>query len=117
MRLIRWLTATAERRTCFALCALLSVLYIPLAGNYGMWDPWETHYGEIARQMAQRGDWISLWWPGAPTDRMEVFHKPVLHFWLMALSMKAFGLEWGHPAPDEMVRDWRAEWACRLPNL
>jgi 4-amino-4-deoxy-L-arabinose transferase-like glycosyltransferase len=115
--LARWLAGTPERRLCLALLCLCAVLYVPLAGNYGMWDPWETHYGEIARQMAERNDWVSLWWPGSPTDRVEVFHKPVLHFWLMALSMKAFGLEHGHPPPDEMVRDWRAEWACRLPNI
>jgi 4-amino-4-deoxy-L-arabinose transferase-like glycosyltransferase len=116
-RLVRWLGGTPEKRATLALVCLCAILYVPLAGNYGMWDPWETHYGEIARQMAQRNDWVSLWWPGSPQDRIEVFHKPVLHFWLMALSLKAFGLEWGHPSPDEMVRDWRPEWACRLPNL
>jgi 4-amino-4-deoxy-L-arabinose transferase-like glycosyltransferase len=108
---IQW----TERQQQLALAALCLLLYVPLAGSYGMWDPWETHYGEIARQMAARNDWISLWWPCSPQDRPEVFHKPVLHFWLMALSMKLFGLPGANPA--EMVDSWRVEWACRLPNV
>ena len=44
------------------------LLYIPLAGTYGLWDPWETHYAEVARQMTHRGDFISLWWPGSPRE-------------------------------------------------
>jgi 4-amino-4-deoxy-L-arabinose transferase-like glycosyltransferase len=111
------LTRMSERQQTLALMGLCVLLYIPLAGHYGLWDPWETHYGEIARQMAQRNDWISLWWPCSPTDRAEVFHKPVLHFWLMALSMKLFGLESAGAAPSQMADGWLAEWACRLPNL
>src|SRR5260221_243317 len=83
----------------------------PLDGNYGMWDPWETHYGEVARQMLERNDFISQWWPGSPQDRAEFWSKPVLTFWLMAISMKLFGLEW-HPnaPPAEIVNSWRVEW-------
>ncbi len=109
--------ATPERRIFISLLLLGALLYIPLAGNYGAWDPWETHYGEIARQMRERGDLISLWWPDSPIDRAEVFHKPVLHFWLMAISMWCFGIEGAHPSPDELTRSWAAEWALRLPNL
>ncbi len=116
-RIVHWLAGTAEKRIALALLCLCAMIYIPLAGTYGMWDPWETHYGEIARQMAHRNDWVSLWWPGSPLDRSEVFHKPVLHFWLMALSMKLFGIEWGHSPPTEMVDGWRVEWAARLPNI
>ena len=61
--------------------------------HYGLWDPWETHYGEVARQMVERDDLISLWWPGSPHDRAEVFSQAGAHFWLMALSLKLFGLE------------------------
>lgn len=102
----------------FAVLSFLCLLYIPFSGAYGLWDPWETHYGEVARQMAARGDWISLWWPGSPQDPASgvFFSKPVLTFWLMALSLKAFGL--GHADPrffNEMTVGWRAEWALRLP--
>jgi 4-amino-4-deoxy-L-arabinose transferase-like glycosyltransferase len=110
-----WLTATSERRICLALFGLCAMIYIPLAGNYGMWDPWETHYGEVARQMLERNDFVSLWWPGSPQDRAEFWSKPVLTFWLMAISMKAFGLEWAHARVSEVADSWREEWASRLP--
>ena len=61
------------------------LLYIPFAGSYGLWDPWETHYSEVARQMTHRGDFISLWWPGSPRDPEVFWSKPVLSFWLMSM--------------------------------
>ena len=67
--------------------------------------------------MAQRNDWISLWWPGSPQDRAEFWSKPVLTEWLIALSMKLFGLEWAHAPANQMVADWRVEWAVRLPGI
>ncbi len=89
-------------------------LYIPFAGSYGFYDPWESHYSEVARQMLQRHDYISLWWPGAPIDADHFWSKPVLSFWIMALSMTLFGLG-GHLAPGTMALSTRAEWAARLP--
>ena len=116
-KLVDFLAGTAEKRIAFALICLCAVVYIPLSGNYALWDPWESHYGEVARQMAQRNDWISLWWPGSPQDRPEFWSKPVLTEWLIALSMKLFGLEWGHPPANQMVASWRPEWAVRLPGI
>src|SRR5689334_22087391 len=76
--------------SALSLIAFLFLLYVPFSGNYGLWDPWETHYGEVARQMAARGDYISLWWPGSPQDPASgvFWSKPVLTFWLMAVSLK-----------------------------
>jgi 4-amino-4-deoxy-L-arabinose transferase-like glycosyltransferase len=91
------------------------VLYIPFAGSYGLWDPWETHYGEVARQMTHRGDYISLWWPGSPRDADVFWSKPVLSFWLMSLAMHIAGIGLpGNPA-GEMALSHRAEWATRVP--
>jgi len=89
---------------------------------------WETHYGEVAHQMVTRGDFISLWWPGSPIDPDVFWSKPVLTFWLMSLSMAAFGLV--HPSPGTFAcpaglsgrcacpsascRCWRW-WACTWP--
>ena len=61
-----------ERQMAFGVILFGLLLYIPLAGTYGLWDPWETHYSEVARQMTRRGDYISLWWPGSPRDRKSV---------------------------------------------
>ena len=92
------------------------LLYIPLAGTYGLWDPWETHYSEVARQMTHRGDFISLWWPGSPRDPDVFWSKPVLSFWLMSIAMHIAGI--GLPGGDRRAR-WRsatrAEWAVRVP--
>src|SRR4051812_26020325 len=101
------LLSRSERALYLGVLCFLCLLYVPFAGNYGLWDPWETHYGEVARQMAERGDWISLWWPGSPQDPVTFWSKPVLNFWLMALSLKIFGL--GRPGvahAAEMVQDW-----------
>ena len=73
------------------------LLYLPFAGSYGLWDPWETHYSEVARQMTHRGDFISLWWPGSPRDVDVFWSKPVLSFWLMSIGMHLAGI--GSPGP------------------
>ena len=36
-----------------------ALLYFPCIGSYSLWDPWETHYGEVAREILARDDWIS----------------------------------------------------------
>jgi 4-amino-4-deoxy-L-arabinose transferase-like glycosyltransferase len=102
-----------ERRLSLAIILLGLLIYVPLAGAYGLYDPWETHYSEVARQMLERGDYISLWWPGAPIDADHFWSKPVLSFWIMSLALRVFGL--AHAAPGTMALSHRAEWAVRLP--
>jgi 4-amino-4-deoxy-L-arabinose transferase-like glycosyltransferase len=114
---IEWIIATPERRIVCALMMLCAMLYIPLAGNYGMWDPWETHYGEVARQMLERNDFVSQWWPGSPQDRAEFWSKPVLTFWLMAIGMKVAGIQWNPASPSEISDSWRVEWGARMPLI
>jgi 4-amino-4-deoxy-L-arabinose transferase-like glycosyltransferase len=77
-----------ERRTALAVILFGLLLYLPFAGSYGLWDPWETHYAEVARQMTTRGDFISLWWPGSPRETAVFQTKPVLSFWLMSAAMQ-----------------------------
>jgi 4-amino-4-deoxy-L-arabinose transferase-like glycosyltransferase len=103
-----------ERQMTLLVILFGLVLYIPFAGSYGFYDPWESHYSEVARQMMRRHDYISLWWPGAPIDPDHFWSKPVLSFWIMSLSMSLFGLG-GHLAPGTMALSTRAEWATRLP--
>jgi 4-amino-4-deoxy-L-arabinose transferase-like glycosyltransferase len=105
----------SERQMIVLVILFGLLLYLPFAGTYGLWDPWETHYGEVARQMVTRGDFISLWWPGSPIDPDVFWSKPVLTFWLMSLSMAVFGLV--HPSPGTFALSSRPEWALRLPFL
>jgi 4-amino-4-deoxy-L-arabinose transferase-like glycosyltransferase len=90
------------------------LIYLPLAGSYGLWDPWETHYAEVARQMRERGDWISLWWPGSPQDRMEFWSKPVFTFWIEAIMFVLLGIG---RTPGDTALSPLTEWAARLPHV
>jgi 4-amino-4-deoxy-L-arabinose transferase-like glycosyltransferase len=105
----------SERQMTLLVILFGLVLYLPFAGSYGLWDPWETHYSEVARQMTVRGDFISLWWPGSPRDLDVFWSKPVLSFWLMSIGMHIarVGLPGGDPG--EMALSNRAEWAVRTP--
>jgi 4-amino-4-deoxy-L-arabinose transferase-like glycosyltransferase len=81
---------------------LACALFLPFAGSFGLWDPWETHYGEVARQITEREDWISTWWgshwknPAGQQEGSYFFSKPILLMWMMALGLEVFGFsEWG----------------------
>jgi 4-amino-4-deoxy-L-arabinose transferase-like glycosyltransferase len=105
----------SERQMVLLVCLCGLLLYLPMAGSYGLWDPWETHYGEVAREMVARGDAISLYWAGSPIDPEVFWSKPVLSFWLISLSMLVFGL--GHTDPATFALSSRPEWALRLPFI
>jgi 4-amino-4-deoxy-L-arabinose transferase-like glycosyltransferase len=104
-----------ERQMTVIVVLIGIALYVPLAGTYGLWDPWETHYSEVARQMTARGDYISLWWPGAPIDPDHFWSKPVLSFWIMSLAMHIAGIGGSAERSGELALTWKAEWAVRLP--
>ncbi|NLY93435.1 MAG: hypothetical protein GXY23_05345 [Myxococcales bacterium] len=87
--------------------AIAALILFPFLGTYALWDPWETHYGEVAREILARNDWISLWW----AQDHWFFSKPVLIFWLEALTMSALGFD---PTPD--ANPVGIEWAVRLPT-
>ena len=112
------MTSILERRALPALLAACALLFLWRAGNYGMWDPWETHYGEIARQMAGAQRLHQPWWPGSPIDRARgVPTSPscTSGSWRRRCSSSASS---GRTrSPTELVDSWRAEWAARLPNI
>jgi 4-amino-4-deoxy-L-arabinose transferase-like glycosyltransferase len=85
------------------LILILSIaVFIPFLGAFGLWDPWETHYGEVGRQIVERHDWISTWWgshwqdAGGSREGSFFYSKPILLMWMMAIGLKVFGFsEWG----------------------
>lgn len=102
----RWLIApkrvAQDRLIIGALMLGLLALYMPNLGGYGLYDPWETHYGEVARNMVETGNYIDPFW-GAPWDvngvkreRAGFYSKPPLTMWLMSAGMNLMGYnEWG----------------------
>ncbi|MBK7585300.1 MAG: glycosyltransferase family 39 protein [Myxococcales bacterium] len=101
------------RRHGFWLIVLTTLIYLPLLGSYSLSDPWETHYGEVAREMLVRDDWISLWW----AQDGWFWSKPVLDFWMQGLFFSALGVRY---MPDQMLssvaqgRLPQPEWAARI---
>ena len=102
------LVPAALRRPGLAVMLVITAVYAPLLGVTGLWDPWETHYAEVAREILSRNDWISLWW----AQDKWFWSKPVLSFWMEASSMGALGVDF---APD--AHPAHPEWAVRLPSF
>ncbi len=94
-----------EVRIAAAVAALAGLLFIPYLGAVGLWDCWETHYGEVARSMIQRNDYLYTYWEGTP-----FFSKPPLTMWLMALGMQIVGTNRTNGALALYT-----EWGMRLP--
>ena len=64
-------------------------------GNYGLYEPHESHFTMVANEMVWRGDWITPYLNGAP-----YLNKPPLLYWSIAISTTFFG---------------NTEFAARLP--
>jgi len=100
----------------FWVLAATIAVFVPTLGSCSLIDPWETHYGEVAREILARDDWISLWW----AQDGWFWSKPVLDHWLQALSFAVFGVRY---QPDSMIEVAshgllpQPEWAARLPML
>ncbi len=96
-----WETLALLGGLCAAYCALVACFrpafvfpgifwggVLPWLGSTGLFDPWETHYGEVAREILARSDWMSLWW----AQDGWFWSKPVLIFWVQAWLRGAFGV-------------------------
>ncbi len=105
---------TLLKRHGFWLILLVVLLYLPMLGSYSLSDPWETHYGEVSRELLARDDWISTWW----AQDGWFYSKPVLDFWIQALSFSLLGVRY---MPDKMMSAAghghfpQPEWANRMP--
>jgi 4-amino-4-deoxy-L-arabinose transferase-like glycosyltransferase len=89
------------RRVLVLTLLAAAVLRLVIAGAAPVFDPTEGRYAEIARNMADTGDWVTprLWVDG---DQVPFLGKPPLFFWTAALSIRLFG---------------RNEFAVRLPSF
>lgn len=75
----------------------LMLMLLPGLGSYGLYDPWETHYGEVARNMVEHDNYIDPTW-GSPWDpdgvkreRAGFYSKPPLIMWMMSAGMNIAG--------------------------
>ena len=72
----------AELRASLVSVLLASAVLLPYLGAVGLWDPWEVHYGEVAREMIQRNDYVHPFWENA-----WFFSKPAFTMWMQALEI------------------------------
>jgi len=68
------------------IAALFLFLYIIPLGVRPIINPDESRYAEIPREMLASGDWIVPRFNG-----LRYFEKPVLGYWMIAVSLRTFG--------------------------
>ena len=81
----------------FVLVLLASALFFLGLGIPGLFDADEPAYAGAAREMLERGDWVTPYFNGQPR-----FDKPILFYWLILLSYRVFGIT------EFAVRFWSA---------
>lgn len=96
-----------DRHATWLVLILACLLFLPFLGSVSLWDPWETHYAEVAREMLVRDDFVYPHW-----ESSYFFSKPALPMWLMAFGMWVFRADAG--APGEPLGGL-VEWGVRLP--
>ncbi|HEY0095660.1 MAG TPA: glycosyltransferase family 39 protein, partial [Archangium sp.] len=101
----RWLALSATVRVVLVSAAFAALLFIPYLGAVGLWDCWETHYGEVGREMVQRRDYVFPFWENA-----WFFSKPPLTMWMQALGMQVVGT-----LRSEGALGLYTEWGMRMP--
>ncbi|HSK03824.1 MAG TPA: glycosyltransferase family 39 protein [Kofleriaceae bacterium] len=98
----------------------LAVL-VPGIWGYSLVDPWETHYGEVAREMLQDNDFVHTKWTGCymcePGENEGFRSKPVLMFWMMAAGLTAVGVGDGGGYSGEMTASAWTMVGIRLPFI
>ena len=101
----RWAELPVTLRVLLVSGGFAALLFLPYLGAVGLWDPWETHYGEVARMMVVRHDYVFPWWENA-----WFFSKPPMTMWMQALGMQVVGALRG---TGELGR--YTEWGMRTP--
>jgi len=85
-----------QKHTLLCIMALAMVWALAFQGTRGLIEPDEGRYSNVALQILQHNDWISLY---RNQDSLH-FTKPPLTYWTMAASVAVIG---------------HNEWAVRLP--
>ena len=83
-----------------------ALVFVPYVGAVGLWDPWETHYGEVAREMMARNDYVHPYW-----ESSWFFSKPPLTMWMDVLGMAVVGTNRAPPGKLPLY----TEWGMRMP--
>ncbi|HAN30205.1 MAG TPA: hypothetical protein DCQ06_01285 [Myxococcales bacterium] len=85
-------------------------LYLCNCGSFGLWDPWEVHYGEVTRNMFETYDWVNPWWGykiqigTEPKGGNWFYSKPIWIFWSEAVFLKIIGLsDWAFRIPIALI--------------
>ncbi|MCS5699917.1 glycosyltransferase family 39 protein [Cyanobium sp. FGCU-52] len=91
-------SAPADSPRLGALLLLVLICWIAFfqgLGSLGLMDKTEALFVEVARGMADSGDWITPRWNGE-----TFFDYPVWGYWMVALSFRLFGpYEWAARVP------------------
>jgi len=77
---------SATRRLAAIGLVLLVFAYLSRLGGFPLQDPDEGRYAEIPREMIESNDWTT-----PRLDYVRYFEKPPLLYWLVGISMQAFG--------------------------
>jgi 4-amino-4-deoxy-L-arabinose transferase-like glycosyltransferase len=88
--------ASLSRRTWWMLALAAAIAWFAPLDVRHLQHPDEGRYGEIAREMAVGGDWVT-----PRLNDLKYFEKPPLQYWLGAAAFDVLGID---------------EWTARLPS-
>jgi 4-amino-4-deoxy-L-arabinose transferase-like glycosyltransferase len=83
-------TATLTRPIAIVLLIAFTLIWFAGLDTRKLMHPDEGRYAEIAREMAQSGDWVT-----PRLNGIKYFEKPALQYWIGAAAFDAFGVREG----------------------